>query len=134
MTCSSCTDRCRMETSATFKLLGTRTPSNRNPSCKGPTRTMPGSLFEEAEHQEGQKHLDMDVCEPAGNTVWASPIVFAPNRDGTIRFCVDYRKLNIVSVWGFYPLTRMKECIDSLGETQVITSLGCVQWLLVDRD
>ena len=56
---------------------------------------------------------------------WASPVVFVPKKDGTMRFCVDYRELNAVTVCDFYPLPRMDEYIDSLGDATVFTTLDC---------
>ena len=56
---------------------------------------------------------------------WASPVVFFPKKDGTMRFCVDYRKLNAVTVRDSYPVPRMDESIDSLGEATIFTTLDC---------
>ena len=52
-----------------------------------------GPTQRELERKEIQSMLDKGVIEPA-NTEWASPIVFVPKPDGTLRFCVDYRRLN----------------------------------------
>ena len=40
---------------------------------------------------------------------WASPVVLAPKNDGTLRFCVDYRKLNEVIKKDSYPIPRMDD-------------------------
>jgi hypothetical protein len=45
--------------------------------------------------------------------------------DGALRICVDYRKLNMISVPDTYPLPRIDECIDSLGDATVFTTLHC---------
>lgn len=37
-------------------------------------------------------------------TEWAAPIVFAPEKSGSVRFCVDYRTLNAVAICNSYPL------------------------------
>jgi hypothetical protein len=42
-----------------------------------------------------------------------------------MRFCVDYRRLNMITVPDTYPLPRMDECIDSLGDAVVFTNLDC---------
>ena len=64
------------------------------------------------------------VIEPA-TCEWASPIVLVPKPDGSLRFCVDYRRLNAITVPDTYPLPRMDECIDSLGDAVVFTTLDC---------
>ena len=68
--------------------------------------------------------LAQGVIEPA-TCEWASPIVMVPKPDGSLRFCVDYRKLNSITVPDTYPLPRMDECIDSLEEAAIFTTLDC---------
>ena len=55
------------------------------------------------EEIEIKKMLDADVIEPA-ITEWAAPIVFAPKKDGYLRFCIDYRRLNELTVRDSYPI------------------------------
>ena len=81
-----------------------------------------GPAAREAETEEVRKMLDLKVIEPA-STEWASPIVLAPKPDGSWRFCVDYRRLNDITVKDSYPLPRMDECLDSLGEAKYFTTL-----------
>ena len=56
---------------------------------------------------------------------WASPVVLVPKKDGSLRFCVDYRRLNSMTVKDSYPLPRMEDCIDSLGDAKYLTTLDC---------
>jgi len=42
-----------------------------------------------------------------------------------MRFCVDSRQLNEVKVRDVYPLTRMEDCIDFFGDTNVFLTLVC---------
>jgi Reverse transcriptase (RNA-dependent DNA polymerase) len=42
-----------------------------------------------------------------------------------MRFCIYYRRLNAVTVRDSYPLPRMAECIDSLGDASVFSTLDC---------
>lgn len=46
-----------------------------------------------------------------------------PKPDGTARFSVDYRRLNSLTVKDIYPLPRMDECIDFMGEANVFSML-----------
>ena len=46
---------------------------------------------------------------------WASPVVIAKKKDGTSRFCVDYRKLNEVTRKDAYPIPRIDDSLDTLG-------------------
>lgn len=73
---------------------------------------------------EVDKMLKKGVIEPA-TTPWASPVVLAPKKDGTYRFCVDYRRLNNITVRDSYPLPRMDDCIDSLGDAKYMSTLDC---------
>ena len=66
----------------------------------------------------------MEVIEPT-NSEWASPVVLVPKPDGTPRFCIDYRRLNERTVKDSYPLSRMDECLDSLGEARVFSTVYC---------
>ena len=56
---------------------------------------------------------------------WAFPVVLVPAPDGTMRFCVDYRRLNEVTVRDIYPLPRMEDCIDFLGDANMFSALDC---------
>ena len=68
--------------------------------------------------------LRQGVIEPT-QSPWASPVVFAPKKDGTLRFCVDYRRLNTMTIRDHYPIPKIDDCIDSLGEATIFTTLDC---------
>lgn len=78
----------------------------------------------EAESAEVDRQLAADVIEPAA-AEWGFPVVLVPKRDGTLRFSVDYRLLELVTERDSYPLLRMDECIDSLGEAKLFSTLDC---------
>ena len=83
-----------------------------------------GPRAREAESAEVRRMLEAGVIEPASSE-WASPVVLVPKPDGSLRFCVDYRRLNALTIRDSYPLPRMDECIDSLGDACVFTTLDC---------
>jgi hypothetical protein len=68
----------------------------------------------ETAEAEIEKMLQQGVIEPS-NSPWTSPIVLCKKKDNTVRFCVDYSKLNHVTRKDPYPLPRIDESLDSLG-------------------
>ena len=55
---------------------------------------------------------------PAG-----APILFVKKKDGSLRLCVDYRRLNQISVKNRYPLPLINELLDRLGQSTIFTKL-----------
>ena len=62
-----------------------------------------------------EEMLEKDIIEPS-NSEWASPILLVKKSDGTLRFCIDYRKLNAVTKHDAFPLPNIDDCFASLGE------------------
>ncbi|KYO48512.1 hypothetical protein Y1Q_0022695 [Alligator mississippiensis] len=54
---------------------------------------------------------------------WVSPVVLIWKQDGTIRFCVDYRKLNAIITPDTHPMPRMDFLLDILGLAKIISTL-----------
>ena len=77
--------------------------------------------------RQAQANLDYvdqateDMCQQGiarpSDSPWASPIVLVKKKDGSLRFCVDYRKLNEVTKRDAYPLPRIDDCFDCLGNS-----------------
>lgn len=55
---------------------------------------------------------------------WASPVVFVPKSDISLRFCLEYHILNQATVEYTYPLPRMDDFIDILGDAVVFSTLN----------
>jgi len=78
-------------------------------------------LKEKAE-EEVEKMLAKGIIEPLSSP-WSSPVILVKKKDGTIRFCVDYRKVNGVTVKDSYPLPRIEDCLDALSGSQWFCTL-----------
>ncbi|GFV16553.1 hypothetical protein TNCV_4417421 [Trichonephila clavipes] len=64
---------------------------------------------------------DNYVIEPSSSP-WAFPIVLVRKKDGSTRFCVDYRRLNDVTKKDSYFLPRIDDTLDTLaGNTLFFT-------------
>ena len=83
-----------------------------NPVREAPRRLL-YALRKQLE-EELDKLLQINCVEPA-NSPYASPIVLVKKKDGTPRLCVDYRSINKDTVPDRYPLPRVDELIDAIG-------------------
>ena len=54
---------------------------------------------------------------------WRAPVVLVKKKDGSLRFCVDYRKLNALTSPDVYPMPKVDEMLDQLGGTKYLTML-----------
>ena len=66
--------------------------------------------------------LDAGVIQPSVSP-WASPVVLVPKKEGTLRFCVDYRKINAVTVRDVYPLPHIQDVLSSMAGCRYFTTL-----------
>ena len=57
--------------------------------------------------------LRQKIIEPASGP-WSSPITLVPKKDGTPRFCVDYRRVNSLTRKDAHPLPRIDDTLDAL--------------------
>lgn len=84
-------------------------------------RRVPPHVF-----QEFKKHVHDLVAQGVlkeSSSPWASPAVIVIKKDGSIRFCCDYRSLNRVTCKDAYPLPRVEESLDALGKAQIFSTL-----------
>ena len=88
---------------------------------KQPVRRPPFHLRGEAQ-KEVDRMLDHGVIEPS-ESPWASPVVLVRKKDGSLRYCIDYRKLNSITRKDSYPLPRIDESLDSLAEMKYFSTL-----------
>ena len=74
-------------------------------------RTLPPQLDEVREHLKLM--LDAGVIRPS-NSPWCNAVVFVRKKDRSLRFCIDFRKLNSLTVKDSHPLPRICETLESL--------------------
>jgi len=65
--------------------------------------------------------LAHDVIEPAA-LPWSSNVVMVRKQDGSMRFCVDYRKVNELIKKDKFPLPKIDTCLDTLNGCQYYSS------------
>ena len=86
-----------------------------------PARRLPISK-QDIERTEVQKMVEKGVIQPSASP-WASPIVLVTKKDGSTRFCVDYRQLNDVTRKDAYPLPRIDDTLDALSGSKFFSTL-----------
>jgi len=79
------------------------------PISKEPHHMAPAELIELK--KQLQELLDKGLIQPSVSP-WGALILFVRKKDGSLRLCIDYRKLNRVTMKNKYPLTRMDDLFD----------------------
>ncbi|CAF3847361.1 unnamed protein product [Rotaria sp. Silwood1] len=75
---------------------------------------------QEIKFQETQKLLERGQIEES-TSPWSSPIVLVKKKDKTMRFCIDYRRLNAITIKDAFPLPRIDEIFDQLSDATYYT-------------
>ena len=91
------------------------------PPIRQPLRRIPQTL-KNVVSTEVQRMLDHEVIRPSSSP-WSSPVIMVKKKDGSWRFCIDYRKLNAVTCRDAYPLPRIDSTLDSLAGAAYFTTL-----------
>ena len=78
--------------------------------------------FEGRDKETLEKMLERGTIRES-NSPWASPIVLVPKKDGSIRVCVDYRKVNDCSKKDSFPLPKISDCLDAVSGSTYYSTL-----------
>ena len=81
------------------------------PISMAPHRLAPAELRELK--TQLQELLDKKFIQ-ASTSPWGAPALFAKKKDGTLRLCIDYRRLNQVTIKNRYPLPRIDDLFEQL--------------------
>uniref|UniRef100_V5I885 Retrovirus-related Pol polyprotein from transposon 17.6 n=1 Tax=Anoplophora glabripennis TaxID=217634 RepID=V5I885_ANOGL len=72
--------------------------------------------------RELDKLLEEGIIEEC-ESPWAAPVVLVPKKDGGTRLCIDYRRLNSVTVSDSYPLPRIDDLLHATKRTFYMTTI-----------
>ena len=98
-------------------------------------RRIPPQQFEEVRNHL-QDMLKVGAIRKS-TSPWASPVILVRKKDGSLRFCIDLRKLNSRTIKDAYSLPHIEESLDCLNGACIFTSLDLKSgyWqVLMDED
>ena len=88
-------------------------------------RRLPQPINDEIERQ-CKELTEADIIEPSVSP-WSSPIVPVRKKDGTIRMCIDYRRLNNATIPEKFPVPNLGDSIFGLHGTKYFTKLDLIR-------
>lgn len=91
------------------------------PPIKQPARRIPYARRNEA-LQLVEEMFQRGIIRPS-KSPWCSPVVLVKKKDGSTRFCVDYRRVNEVTKKDSYPLPRIDLILEALAGSKWFATL-----------
>ncbi|UYV63208.1 K02A2.6-like, partial [Cordylochernes scorpioides] len=71
---------------------------------------------------EVEKMMETKIIRPSSSP-WASHVILVRKKDGSLRFCVDYRRLNKITKKDVYPLPRIDDALDTLSGSRYFSTM-----------
>jgi hypothetical protein len=105
---------------------------------KGWAITLKNYRLPEAQQQEIKRQvtqmLEDDIITPS-NSGWNFPLLVVPKKIDASgkrkwRICIDFRKLNEITIGDSYPLPNIQDILDKLGRARYFTALDCASGYL----
>jgi hypothetical protein len=105
---------------------------------KGRAITLKNYRLPQAQQQEIGKQvaqmLEENIIAPS-NSGWNFPLLVVPKKPDSSgkrkwRICVDFRKLNEITIGDSYPLPNIQDILDKLGRARYFTALDCASGYL----
>ena len=94
------------------------------PIKQHPYRVSP--MKKELLDKEVQYMLENDIIEESQSN-WSSPCILVPKRDGGFRFCTDFRKINDKTKSDSFPIPRIADCIDQIGNAKFVSTFDMLK-------
>jgi hypothetical protein len=88
---------------------------------KQPPRRVPIALAKE-ERDAIMNLQERGIIRPS-TSPWSSSLVLARKKNGKIKICVDYRRVNNLTVKDAFPLPRIQDCLDSVADAHMFSTL-----------
>ncbi|XP_064398966.1 uncharacterized protein LOC135345475 [Halichondria panicea] len=95
--------------------------TNETTPKRQPVRRTPFAVRGEVARQLREMQ-ENGVISPSASP-WASPVVLVRKKDGTLRFCIDYRQLNSLTKADTFPLPRIDDLLDQLNKAKYFSTL-----------
>ncbi|GJR51741.1 putative reverse transcriptase domain-containing protein [Tanacetum coccineum] len=90
------------------------------PVARAPYRLAPSEMEELS--TQLQELSDKGFIRPSSSP-WGAPVLFVKKKDGSFWMCIDYRKLNKLTVKNRYPLLRIDDLFDQLQGSSVYSKI-----------
>ena len=94
------------------------------PIKQQPYRVSP--MKKELLDKEVQYMLKNDIIEESQSN-WSSPCILVPKHDGGFRFCTDFRKVNDKTKSDSFPIPRIADCIDQIGNAKFVSTFDMLK-------
>ena len=94
------------------------------PIKQHPYRVSP--MKKELLDKEVQYMLKNDIIEESQSN-WSSPCILVPKHDGGFRFCTDFRKVNDKTKSDSFPIPRIADCIDQIGNAKFVSAFDMLK-------
>ena len=99
--------------------VGDSAPIKQHPYRVSPTK-------KELLDKEVQYMLKNDIIEESQSN-WSSPCILVPKHDGGFRFCTDFRKVNDKTKSDSFPIPRIADCIDQIGNAKLVSTFDMLK-------